>query len=502
MVIERKSPFASILMLFVVLNSVEVFAQSDAAQRSKELGDQYVAQEKFADAADAFQKALSAGREQFTLDERVRMAIYISWENRLDVAIDELRRALQQNPHHVDARIHLARVYSWDGALGKAIVEADEVLKISPNNPDALLIKADALEWQGRFRRAIPIYREVLKQQSRFDARLGLSYALLSGGNRAAANENASGLTASSLRQREQLGKLIDEIDNTARPRMDVRYNEYRDSDHNRSDRYSLLYGFGIGNQSFDFNLKRIETDSGTERIRSDAVTLGMDSNITEGLRFRAAAGLNRPASGEHTNLPTGQFRVDAGISNGTIGVMADTDIINDTVTLIDNRIRATNYSGYASKPWTNRLSTYAAYTYKAYSDGNRAHDYQFSTRFNVTLVPRFAIGYRLRFLDFAKQSGSGFFDPSNYTSHRLFSSFSVEKKKLSTYLDVFGGKQRFVRYGEPSDEWVMGASGAVAFKPIRQLTVEVNGEGGNFKADSVTGFKYTVLGTRVMYRF
>ena len=92
MVIERRSPFASILMLFVVLNSAETFAQSDAAQRNKDLGDQYVAQEKFAEAADAFEQALSGGRDQFTLDERVRMAIYISWENRLDAAVDELRR--------------------------------------------------------------------------------------------------------------------------------------------------------------------------------------------------------------------------------------------------------------------------------------------------------------------------------------------------------------------------------------------------------------------------
>jgi hypothetical protein len=219
-------------------------------------------------------------------------------------------------------------------------------------------------------------------------------------------------------------------------------------------------------------------------------------------LRFRAAAGLNRPGSGERPNLATGQFRLDAAVSNATIGAMADTDIINDTVNLIENRIRATNYSGYVSKPWTGRFSTYGMYTYKVYSDGNHAHDSQFSPQFKVKLVPRLTFGYRFRFLDFVKQSGSGFFDPSNYTSHRLFSSLSFEKKKISTYFDVFGGKQRFVRYDEPSDEWIVGASGAVAFKPISQLTIEVNGESGNFRADSVTGFKYTILGTRVLFRF
>jgi hypothetical protein len=329
-----------------------------------------------------------------------------------------------------------------------------------------------------------------------------LSYAYLSVGNRAAANENVRNLEASSVRQKNQLSKLNDAIDDAGRPRVDARYNEYQDSDHNRSERYSFLHSFGAGNQNFDLILKRTDTYSGTEKNRSEAASFGMNSNITEGLRFRALAGLNRPGSGKRTNLATGQFRLDAAVSNGTIGAMVDTDIINDTVQLIENRIRATNYASYVSKPWTSRFSTFGMYTYKVYSDGNHAHDAQFSPQFKVKLVPRLAIGYRFRFLDFVRQSGSGFFDPSNYTSHRLFSSFSVEKKKISTYVEAFGGKQRFVRYDEPSDEWIVGASGAVAFKPIGQVTIEVNGEGGNFRADSVTGFKYTSLGTRVLFRF
>jgi tetratricopeptide (TPR) repeat protein len=487
------------------LNGADAFSVAQPqnnAKREKELGDQYISQERFREAAVAYENALSAGRNQFTLDERVRMAVYMSWENRLENAIDELRRVLAENAHHIEARIQLARVYSWTGDLGKAITEADEVLKRSPSNQEALLVKADALEWQGRFRRAIPIYREVLGQQHRFDAQLGLSYAYLSGGNRAAANENARNLAASSVRQKNQLGELIDAIDDAGRPRVDMRYNEYQDSDHNRSERYSLLYSFGTGNQNFDLNLKRTDTYSGTEKNRSEAASFGLKSNIAEGLRFRAAAGLNRPGSGERTNLATGQFRVDAAVSNATIGAMVDTDIINDTVILIDNRIRTTNYASYVSKPWTGRFSTYGMYTYRAYSDGNHAHDAQFSPQFKVKLVPRLALGYRFRFLDFVKQSGSGFFDPSNYTSHRLFSSFSLEKKKISAYIDAFGGKQRFVRYQELSDEWIVGASAAVAFKPVSQLTIEVNGEGGNFSADSVTGFKYTILGTRVLFRF
>ena len=73
----------------------------------------------------------------------------------------------------------------------KSIDEANEVLRISPDNQEALLVKADALGWQGNFRRAIPVYRKILKRDGPFDARLGLSYALLSSGNQAAASRNA-----------------------------------------------------------------------------------------------------------------------------------------------------------------------------------------------------------------------------------------------------------------------------------------------------------------------
>src|SRR5262245_49743733 len=103
-----KRLFGAVLMLGFALDSDASFCKSlapaepvaelqSAATHDKDLGDQYVSEERFSEAADAFQRALSEGREQFTLDERVRMAVYISWENRLETAIDELRRVLSQN---------------------------------------------------------------------------------------------------------------------------------------------------------------------------------------------------------------------------------------------------------------------------------------------------------------------------------------------------------------------------------------------------------------------
>jgi hypothetical protein len=283
---------------------------------------------------------------------------------------------------------------------------------------------------------------------------------------------------------------------------VDVRYSQYQDSDQNQADRYSLLYGFGLGNQNFALNLKRSDTRGRTGEHRSATASFSMTSNVAEGLRFGAGLGLSRPGSEGGGNFATGQFRFDAAVSNATIGASVGTDILTDTVQLIDNRIRATSYAGRVSKPWSQRFSTSGAYTHQTFSDGNRANSVQFTPQYTIKFVPRFAVGYRFRFLDFHEQSGSGFFDPNGYKSHRLFTSISVEEKRISAYLDVFGGKQSFVRNAYPSNNWILGGSASIGFSPIRQLLLELNGEGGNFDAGTVAGYKYWIAGARVSFRF
>jgi tetratricopeptide (TPR) repeat protein len=490
---------SSVLAFLVLAPCVEA---QDSAGQYRELGDMYVSQDKLKDAADAYEHALSRDRSAFTPDERVRMAVIISWENRLDRAIDELQNVLLLNPQHLEARLQLARVYSWRGDLAKAIAEADRVLKQSPENSEAMLIKADALEWQGLFRRAIPIYREVLERDRPFDAQVGLAYALLSAGNQAEAGQNVRKLSAASGHQKRQLDKLAEALDSVHRPKVDVRYNQYQDSDHNRMDRYSLLYGFGLGNQSFALNMSHEDNRSRTAENRSDAASLTFLSNISDGVRVGAGGGLTRSGGATLRNFGTGQVRIDAGVSNATVGASVNTDMLTGTTQLIENHIRATTYAGYIAKPWTGRFSTYAGYTHQVFSDGNNANGVQFTPQLTVRFVPRIAVGYRFRYLDFREQSGSGFFDPDNYVSHRAFASFSVEKKKISTYVDIFGGKQSFVRNAYPSDNWVYGGSASIAYSPVRSLAIELNGEGGNFDAASVAGFKYSIAGMRVSYRF
>jgi len=170
-----------------------VASQSAAAsaRQYKQAGDQYVAANDFDKAAAAYISALDLARENFTADERVRMAIYLSWADRLTRAKEELNAVLAANPANVDARVQLGRVLSWNGELNQAIDEAEKVLKQAPDNREALQVKADTLQWKGELRQAIPIYQQLVQTQDDFDARIGLSQSLLAAGNRTGADETS-----------------------------------------------------------------------------------------------------------------------------------------------------------------------------------------------------------------------------------------------------------------------------------------------------------------------
>lgn len=468
----------------------------------KQLGEQLIAQDKVIEAAEAFSQALSNDREQFSASERVQMAVYLSWADRLKEAAQELRAVLAREPKNLEARIQLARVLSWDGELGLALEEADAVLKESPDNRQALLIKADALQWRGRYPEAIPIYRELTDKYNDFDARIGLSRSLLAVGNRTAALENTAAIKAGNSRQQRELEKLNDAIDRETRPVIDARYNRYSDSDDNRLNRYSLSSNFWIGNHKLGAAFRHTDADDKTRSNRAEDLSFTYYSHLTESAGAGAALGFSQLGDGHTSSFPTGQLRFDTRLFSGTAGANVSRDVLSDTAELIENRIRMTTVGLYLSQALTNRFSLYAGYNYKDFSDGNHANDLQLISQYSIYLTPRITVGHRFRLLDFQKQSGSGYFDPNNYIANRAFASIYLEHRLFYTYLEGYLGYETFRRNRVASDNFIHGGSGSVGIKPIANLAVEVNVEGGNFAAGSASGFSYFIIGPRVLFRF
>jgi hypothetical protein len=147
-------------------------------------------------------------------------------------------------------------------------------------------------------------------------------------------------------------------------------------------------------------------------------------------------------------------------------------------------------------------LSVKPAYTYKHVSDGSRGHDIQFNTEYALYFDPKVTIAHRFRFLDYARQSGSGLFDPDNYYSNRGVVSLYIQRPLYYAYLEAFLGQQDFRRNGVASSDLVKGGAASIGLTPTRHWTIEMYVEGGDFAAGSASGFNYLNLGPRVIYRF
>lgn len=467
----------------------------------KKIGDYYVSQDDYKIAADYYINALSLAKGVLSVEERTQIAIYLSWAERLKESIEELRSVISADPTNLKARIHLARVLSWYGGLDEAIGEAEKVLKESPENKDALIVKANALNWKGNYKTAIPIYKKLLEKEEDFDARLGLTYALLSSGNKKGAQECIRFLQPKYAYQERELNKLNEAMAREKKPNFDIRYSYYKDSDDNRLNRYSLGYGFWLDNWKLDLNYRRTDAQDDTRDKKAEDLSFKVYSKVTESIGIGGGLGLSQVGAGNTTNFLTGHIKADVNTLKGIIGASLTRDVFTDTAELIENRIRITNASLYISQKLTDRLFLNGSYSYRDYSDDNNANDFQFSPSYTIYAKnPTINLGYRFRYLNFNRQSRSGYFDPNDFISHQIFGSLYFEKEKFYTYIEPFVGHQSFKRNGKKSDDIIGGGYGHLGVKLSRKITIEVNAEGGNYALGTAAGWNYFMTGFKLLF--
>jgi len=469
------------------------------AEAFKKLGDEHIAKDELRQAADSYEQALSLGRNQFTADECVRMAVVLSWDDRLPAAIRELRFVVERDPANQNARVQLARIYSWDGQFTRAVGIADSILANSPDDKETLIVKANALEWDDRFDEAIPIYRGIIDRDGDFDARIGLAFSLLYKGDRAAALREIETLAAGDDRERRQLQRLSDAIARETRPRMEIGYDFYSDSDESHAGRYWARSGFAVGNHDFSAEVGRRDASGG---LRADDVSFRADFNATGVLGAAAGLGVTRLMGADTAQFPTGFVRLHGRLHRTSIIGMMSTEILSETSELIANRVRRFSTGGEISHRIRPLWSVGGAYNHFRFSDQNAANDAQVRTEVAMHVAPRIAFGYQLRFLDYDTQSGSGYFDPDNFVSHRLSGSVELDRRKFFVFVQVYGGHQKFERNDFRTSEWVKGGRASFGIKFSKNLTVGVSIAGSDFSTGSVSGYRYFTTGTKVSYQF
>jgi tetratricopeptide (TPR) repeat protein len=466
-------------------------ARSEALAR-KERGDQYASQENYKQAAEEYVKALDVDPGAFNASERLKMAITVSWADRLDDAIHILRAILAEDPMNRAARVHLARVLSWADKLPEAEAEADLVLRDHPEDQEALLVKANVLRWRGDAGASIPVYEKALAQGENFDVRIGLANAYIAMGDGKNAEESAKPLKPQYPYQEKELKKLDEAFCGVKTSQPLIQYGYYHDSDHNIVNRYALTYGLRMGTGEAGITYRLFDATDLTRRITAQDLLISTNArwgSISAG----AALGVSRPGEG---NIAVGSARLDKQAGWGSIGISLSRELMTDTAPLIENKIVRTGEALSLVQNLTQRTSLSESYSHASYSDSNHADDMQAVIRQAITLsTPRVATGYRFRYLNFERQSNGGYFDPNHFIAHQIFASLSAEEGGWHASLEPYVGLQAFTRNAEYSSHGFFGVSGAAGWTMKKCTSFEVTGEGGNYAGGTAAGFSYYLIG-------
>lgn len=479
-------------------------SKDDIAKASlhKELGDLFVSRGDFRSAAREFIKALRLF-QNFSEADRLQMAIYMSWGEKLNEALVELNSIVSKTPENFRARLHLARVLSWTGQLRQSIGEIDKVLVTHPDDRDALLVKANALRWQGHFDRAMIIYQRILEKEEDFDSRLGLVYANLSAGNIKAAKESRQFLKPQYPYQEKDLNQLNEHMDRTIEPNLGAGYSYYNDTDENRVYRYFLPFGFWFDNWKFDLNYRHTDAKDDTRNKSAEDLFIKTYSKVTAFFGIGGGVGLVQFNNNATSDFLIWNIKTDVNIGNGAAGLTLAEEGLTDTAQLIENEIRFTNYSLYLSQKLTDTFSIFGTYSYRDYSDHNNVHDFSFSPSYILYKKnPTINLGYRFRYLNFNRQSGSGYFDPNDFISHQIFASLHFEKERYYIYVEPYGGYQSYRRYGGYNNGFFGGGYGALGLNLSKNIGLELNAEGGNYALGAAAGFNYYLVGFKLQIFF
>jgi len=79
-----------------------------------------------------------------------------------DMAIEELKKMLDEDPEFSDARKELAEYLSWSQQWGDSVEVFDQVLAENPDDVEALLKKAQVTMWSGNIKEAIVLFEAVV----------------------------------------------------------------------------------------------------------------------------------------------------------------------------------------------------------------------------------------------------------------------------------------------------------------------------------------------------
>ncbi|MCX7974897.1 MAG: hypothetical protein N3B16_10430 [Candidatus Aminicenantes bacterium] len=474
-------------------------AKVKLAQSYKQIGDRFSAKGYYSIAANYYLQALSLARDSFSQEERVRLAIYLSWGGKLKESLEELRLVLSENPASLTSRLHFARVLSWMGKFKLALEEVNLILKDYPQNLEALLIKADILRWSGDWTKAKPLYEKILEKQENFQARIGLSYISLHTGQRKQAINHLNLLKPEYPYQKKETERLARILNAELENSFEIRGFYYHDEDRNEYFFYPLNFTFWLNNWKIDLSYRHRQAKDRLRQLQSNDLSITSYARPKDFWGISGAVGCLQFGESQVYNYLTFNLKTDFLISRTKFSLRIAREGFTETAVLIKNKIRFINISSNLSQQLSERLSFFTSFSHRDYSDKNKANEFQVALAYHLNIYqPSFDLGCRIRYLNFERQSFSGYFDPKNYLSSQIYTTLYAESLRFYFYFEPYSGYQTYYRYEQRINNWLAGAILNLGWRPLKNLFLAIHAESGNLALATPPGWRYYLLGLRL----
>ncbi len=145
-----------LLLLIASLGATPLPAAEDLKAKAEEA----FRNDRYPEAIDLYRRIVDADpKDAFSLK---RLALILSWENRLDESIAAYRQLLALNPKDDEAKREMAKIESWAGRYAESEATYRELIAAHPDDATLKLSLAEMLAWQGKMKEARAIYQPLI----------------------------------------------------------------------------------------------------------------------------------------------------------------------------------------------------------------------------------------------------------------------------------------------------------------------------------------------------
>jgi hypothetical protein len=180
-------------------------------------------------------------------------------------------------------------------------------------------------------------------------------------------------------------------------------------------------------------------------------------------------------------------------------------DAIRYSPTITDNEILYDELGASGTATYAARWRVHASGSAASLSDDNSRASLGAGFSYRIPLArPRLETGYRFRWLDYADDLDSGYFDPQDFTSHLLELRANGEfgKRRHTWAVALDWGVQSFTAGGvEVTDDTVLVVTGTLGLMVTRELALELFADSSDYAVTTAAGFESERYGLRLRWK-